>query len=431
MKPLSITIFGNTNNYPLLLALGLRDLGHSVRLVLDRPEGLHRPESLVPEWATGYPDWIHDCSHLSEDNFAEDGAVLHQAIAPLAEGTDLAILNTVWVSISGKLCCPHIALLTGSDLIYLADFDSVRRRLLGCDPAFRRGPDGQAALLRYADFVARQRVGILGADLVSFTYPGLVPEGDRILAEIGIETDRRHMLRLADTDRLTPRPEKINPVLTLLSGARVVFCGNTHLGYNEMDIKGTEILIEGFARFIEQGGQALLQLPRKGADVEAALALIERRGLTDAVQWLDEMPLNAFRAQMASADVICDQFGTSFPGMVTMDALALGKPVLAHFRNEILANHPPGPLPGFDARTPDEVAEQLQAIAAHPDRRKAVGREGRLFAERHLSPRQAATALLDRWAALAPPPPDEVKVTAEESLWQRLSRLRPGRISRR
>lgn len=49
MSKLSIAIFGNTNNYPLLLAEGLRSLGLKVRIVLNRKKLLHRP-------GVGYPE---------------------------------------------------------------------------------------------------------------------------------------------------------------------------------------------------------------------------------------------------------------------------------------------------------------------------------------------------------------------------------------
>jgi hypothetical protein len=61
-KKLFIDIFGNTNNYPLLMAQGTRLPGHNVRLVLNRKDLLHRPEARYPDWVNACPDWIGDYS---------------------------------------------------------------------------------------------------------------------------------------------------------------------------------------------------------------------------------------------------------------------------------------------------------------------------------------------------------------------------------
>ena len=53
-----IGFIGNQNNYPFMLARGLRRLGHDVRVVIDRPEPLDRPESRYADITRPYPDWI-------------------------------------------------------------------------------------------------------------------------------------------------------------------------------------------------------------------------------------------------------------------------------------------------------------------------------------------------------------------------------------
>ncbi len=77
---LSIAIFGNINIYPLLLAQGLRLLGHNVRLVINRKEQLHRPEARYPDWADNYPDWVVDCSNLTDEDIAFETPAIDQAI---------------------------------------------------------------------------------------------------------------------------------------------------------------------------------------------------------------------------------------------------------------------------------------------------------------------------------------------------------------
>ena len=391
---LSIAIFGNTNNYPLLLAQGLKALGHNVRLVLNRKEILHRPEARYPEWAGGYPDWVFDCANITDEDIAYQTPAIDQAIHHLTHNVDLAILNDSGPALASYLRSPHVVVLTGSDLAYYANFDSLQMRTNMWDQEFKRSPQGRRYLLHFSDFVARQRDGILAADLVCYGQRGLVPSGDRLLDEIGVQDQRRLMLHFSNTVDLQPKPPPQNERLTILCGSRIVYRPDQNHALSAMDFKGTDVLIKGFAQYIKSGGQGELRLPRKGQDLEAAIALIADLGINGNIRWLDEMPLSQFYEEMAAADLICDQFGTSFPGMVTTDAYALGRPVMGNLRNEIFGQRFPDPLPGFDASTPEQIAEHLILIEHNRDLLAEMGRKSRAYAEEFLSPQSMAQQLL-------------------------------------
>jgi hypothetical protein len=72
--------------------------------------------------------------------------------------------------------------------------------------------------------------------------------------------------------------------------------------------------------------------------------------------------------------------------MVAVDAMALGLPVIANFRPEILTSYFPEPIAACQARTPDEVAMHLSVLASSPRARIDAGRAARHFARTHLSP---------------------------------------------
>jgi len=65
MRQIKIGFIGNTNNTPYLIAKAFKSLGCDVRLVVNRPELLHRPESKEPELAERYPAWIGDFAALT------------------------------------------------------------------------------------------------------------------------------------------------------------------------------------------------------------------------------------------------------------------------------------------------------------------------------------------------------------------------------
>jgi glycosyltransferase involved in cell wall biosynthesis len=393
--PLSIAIFGNTNNYPLLLAEGLRTLGHNVRLIISRKDLLHRPEAKYPEWEDAYPPWMQDCSDITDEDLAYMTPAVDQVIHHLTHGIDLAILNDAGLALAEYLASPHVALLTGSDLAYYADFKSLQMRSSMWDPGFKRSLPGRRNLRRMADFVARQRDGIAGAAVVCYGHRGLVPEGDRLLDELGVSDDQRVMLHLANVHGLAVRPAPQREKLRVLCGSRIVFLHDRHPSLSLMDFKGTDVLLRGFAAYCKEGGKGELRLPQKGQDWQAARELVLTLGISSQVTWLPDMPLAKFYEEMADADLLCDQFGTSYPGMVTADAYCLGRPVMANFRNEIFCQLAQ-PMPGFNANTPSEVAKHLLRIESEPALLEEMSRRGRMFAETYMAPERLAQQLLDR-----------------------------------
>lgn len=164
--------------------------------------------------------------------------------------------------------------------------------------------------------------------------------------------------------------------------------------YSGLDLKGTDILVKGFALYRGAGGQGRLRLPLKGPDVSATRDLIAEVGVADAVTWLKEMSLIDYRREASLADVICDQLAESFPGMVMLDGCAIGRPVLCNFRSEITAPVWGEPAPGLQASSPEEVCERLIWAERYPKERLRLGKEARAFAERRLSPAHAAESLL-------------------------------------
>lgn len=396
MKQLSIAIFGNTNNSPLLLAQGLKEIGHNVRLLINRKEVLHRPEARYPEWAMGYPDWIVDCSGITDEDIAFETPVIDQAVHHLTRNVDLVVLNDVGPAFAGYLKVPHAVILTGSDLAYYANYSSLSMRTGMWDPEFKRSPQGRRYLSRFSDFVARQRDGILAADVVCYGQRGLVPTGDALLDEIGVQDRRRLMLHFSNTIDLKPKPAPRNERLRILCGSRIVYLPDNNPALSAMDFKGTDVLINGFALYLKAGGQGVLRLPRKGQDLDAAISLSADLGIETSIDWLDEMPLSRFYEEMAAADLICDQFGTSFPGMVTTDAYALGRPVMANLRNEIFEQRFPEHLPGFNAITPEQICEHLERLEDDRNLLLEMGAKSRLYAEQFLSPQKMAEQLIAR-----------------------------------
>jgi hypothetical protein len=380
-----IGLFGNTNNNPLLLALGLRQLGHDAVLVVNRKERIHRPESKYPEFEHKYPDWILDCSDVTEDDFVWTSPRLDPVLNFLTCGSGGLVLNDLGPSLLEFCPLPSVALLTGSDLTYYANPKTTSVRYSGCAADYRRTPGARLGMRTWDAFIERQRAGIRNATIVSTAIRGLVHEMDDLLRDIGVPDSRRDSYYMAFSEAAAPRAARTGGPLRVLNGARLNWRPLPD-GFCLLDHKGTDVLLRGFADFIRGGGNGELVLFRKGQHIAETAALAETLGISSRIIWREQTALHEFHTELLQADVVCDQLGDTFPGMVSLDAMALGLPVIANFRPEIV--HPlfPKPVAACQARTCDEVAGHLKRLARSAAERDRQGRAAHEFAQRHFSP---------------------------------------------
>jgi hypothetical protein len=389
-----IALFGNTNNYPYFLALGLRNLGVTVHLVVNRPDRLHRPALLDAPDGGGLRDWVMDCADVPQEDFVSQSSSIANVLNHLAADTQGVILNDIGPSLAGHLSCPWLALLTGSDLTYFGDFGTLDAMRQVWSPEFKRSPGGRHVVERWAALIARQRNGILGAKAVSFAPPGVIPAADALLQDIGVVPGQRFFVWLTTALERSPRPASKGAALRILNGARLNWVEPLPPQFSDQDNKRTDILLRGFAAYVSSGGKGELRLFRKGLHVVETAALVQELGIGPHVVWLDELGLDGFVSEMREADVVCDQLGPSFPGLVGLDGMALAKPVIANFRLDVMGNQFPEPFPVCNARTSDEVCAHLHALSASCSLRTEIGQAARAFAQRHLSPEANALKCL-------------------------------------
>jgi len=173
-------------------------------------------------------------------------------------------------------------------------------------------------------------------------------------------------------------------------------------------IKGLDTLLGAVERLHAAGTGARLLIvggdadePRNGH--EAALReRIERLGLAAAVRFLGPQPQDVLPAYYAAADVtVLPSYYESF-GMVALEAMACGSPVIASRVGGLVTTVRDG-VTGFLVPDGDvgALAERVAALLADPDLRWRVGREGVRWAAQHRWP-CVAEAVCREYAALTP-----------------------------
>lgn len=384
---MKIVLFGNTNNGPLLIAKGLRAMGHDAVLLVNRKEMLHRPESHSHEFSNGYPPWISDISDISEEDFVAATSRIGSVLNIMADADGL-ILNHIGPSLLQFVDRPAIVIFAGSDLDYYSSFSSIKARQEGWSEDFIGSPAGRLHARLWTDFVQRQRAGIVASAAVGYFPRGVIPAGDDILDEIGISDKRRFYVQVANLFDLsvtaTPKRDKIK----IFCGTRLTWKKPMKPGCTSLDYKGSDIMIKGLALFLRKnpGIPVDIRIVRKGLDIEESERLVRDEGIDCHVSWLNEMSLTSFYDELKEADIVFEQLDESCIGMAGLDAMAMGKPVIANGRPEIFTKVFGRPFPVCQAFTSDDVFLHLTRIVNDENERKQAGRESRSFVEEFMSP---------------------------------------------
>jgi glycosyltransferase involved in cell wall biosynthesis len=373
-----IAFFGNTNNSPLIIAQAIQRLGHEVLIVVNSKESLHRPENRIPNYGEKYPEWIMDASQYSEwDYISLDPSI--EPVLNVLNTFDALILNDLGPSFLPLLKKPAVSLLTGSDLTYYANYQTIKAYSRVWSKEYKRAFEGTLKTRLFMDCIDRQREGIRHSSAVHYTPPGIEMVGDHILAELGVANDRRFFQFIAELEKITPLPLPNNDVIRVLCPVRITWKGQIEPGRSTLDYKGSDIMIKGLGLFHKKTGAKLeIRMIRKGLHIEDLEQLISEESISTQVTWLDEMPQPVLWEEMARSDIILEQFGQSMVAMVGMDAMASGRPVIGNVRPEILG----ASMPICQAKTPEEVCAQLEYLVFNQKERERLGKAGREHVEK-------------------------------------------------
>lgn len=391
---MNIAMIGNIGNASFLLAEGLREIGHEVRLVITRKEKLHHP--VLSGMIDSVPDWIYDASDLGSTAFENQDAAIGPALSFATHKADLAILNDVGPSLHNILALPTVCFLTGSDLTYYASTSSGLARRQSWSPGFASSVHGVMSIEAWEQIVFRQRAGIRNALLVIYPPHGAMPASDVLLEEIGLESSKRVFLPAIDIKRIHASPLPPGRVLRILNGARLNWVEPMPPGFADQDHKGTDKLLKGFSEFLRKGGEGQLTLVEKGLHINETRMLAQQLGIDRHIIWKSELTQSEFYMEMKASHLVCCNLGKSVPGLAGLGGMAAGRPVLANFLP--YANHFENRWPVCDARTPGEIADHLWRLYREPAARQAIGDEARRFAENYLSPASLARVLERRLA---------------------------------
>lgn len=411
-----IGFIGNQNNYPFMLARGLRRRGHDVRVVIDQEHPLDRPESRYRDVLYPYPDWIREIPVVQMADVVFHTARWRAAL-DFVRDCDALVLNKWGYDAATRLPIPAFCLTTGGDIEFFANPNAAEAFACNTDRLARSvGWFGGAMELERVDwpslasvvdrapapvyracykqlfrmFVRRQRAGLSKAIGISGLPDGVSTETAQVLRECRAPGVPRLHLMMADIGWIVPTPPPANAVLRVFNAARVLWQRPFPPLVGEWESKGTDVMLKGAALWHRRTGRALdLRLVEKGGSVAATRELVRALGIEHLVSWQPELTQAAVFHEYALADIVTEQCGTHVLGMAGYEAMAAARPVIANGRPDLHASLQMGPPPVAQAATAEEVAAQFERLA-DPAERARLGADGRRFVEQHLSVDDAA-----------------------------------------
>lgn len=133
-------------------------------------------------------------------------------------------------------------------------------------------------------------------------------------------------------------------------------------------------------------------------DVVRAVKTLRDDGLPVRLEVLEGVANEVVRRAIGDSDIVIDQLVGGY-GMLAIEAMSMGRPVLSNtgWWSPAIASEPSlAECPIIDANA-ETIEPVLRALVADAERRRALGKAGRRYAERHHS----LDAVGHRWAHIA------------------------------
>jgi len=159
-----------------------------------------------------------------------------------------------------------------------------------------------------------------------------------------------------------------------------------HPSHQIWNIKGNDILIKGYKKFVEKYPNSVLIIVKHGKDSEKTMSLIREQNLEKYVTIL-EGPINTIQLKKYynMADVVADQFIVGELGGISRETLSLEKPLLTFCWENRFKRFFGEVPPLANASSPEDIEHQLELLQDKNVREK-MGKKGLKWIRRYLNP---------------------------------------------
>lgn len=127
--------------------------------------------------------------------------------------------------------------------------------------------------------------------------------------------------------------------------------------------KGNDRIIRAVASLASQyAGRFKVVFIEWGAEVSLSKQLIDQLGIADFFHWIPPLPKNELLALYSNVDCVIDQFILPCIGSVTLEAIALGCPVITALDDKAMEEFYGASIPLLNCHQPDEIAVAMSDV---------------------------------------------------------------------
>ncbi|TLS50848.1 glycosyltransferase family 4 protein [Paenibacillus antri] len=133
-------------------------------------------------------------------------------------------------------------------------------------------------------------------------------------------------------------------------------------------------------------------------DILSTVTRLRREGYKFDFKLIERMPHLEAQRLYRQASIVIDQLRIGSYANLSIEAMAMGKPVICYIREDLRDTFPPD-LPIVSA-DPDTIYAALRDLLRRPERWAELGMRGRRYVERHHSLEQVSGMLIDIYRRL-------------------------------
>lgn len=130
--------------------------------------------------------------------------------------------------------------------------------------------------------------------------------------------------------------------------------------------------------------------------VREAIDRLKAEGLPAELVFLDRVPNDAMPYYYQQVDIVIEQLLSGFHGNVSIEAMAMDKPVVCFLHDDAYKLLPPG-NPIMNAN-PETLIDRLRELVTNPQLRQSLGARGRTYVETYYDSKEIAKVYLELYA---------------------------------
>ncbi|MFG1493929.1 glycosyltransferase [Halobacteriovorax sp. ZH4_bin.1] len=373
MKNNKIAVIGNTNNYPYMLALALAKYVDTVDLYYDSQDQLHNPMNYEDK----PPSNLNVINITGINNPFLSFWIPTKKSKELSKALnkyDLILVNNLWFNfVKLRSNKKYFCLFTGSDI----DIYSIPKKIFRLTQKNNRPFIGFIKGLILALCSLFQRYAIKNSIGYNYFPTGIIPEGDKILKEISEKTNIiKTCFMMTDCDRrIYIPPTNQNKKIVVIHTARHVWKDlNDDPSYTQLDNKRNDLLIKALKQYTDNYSKEIELIAfKKGKDWKETRDLAKKLNVDQYITWLDTVTQKRLFEMYYQSDIVADHFGPgSVVGMAGLDAMAMGRPLIAHARPEIFEKVTKTKSPICHASNEFEIYNHLVRLSKLDERIKTA-----------------------------------------------------------